>query len=652
MSKSFSSRLKRASRWLPVALLPLLPLAAQAQSFNYLPGNATNPATPGTYTDLGTTGTVIATANTDDDNSAAQAIGFSLSYNGTSFTQFVLNTNGLIRLGSAAPSAAAAFPAYAQAPETGPISGSNAADINLIAPFNIDLSSGSAGAAEYRVITTGTAPNRVCTIQWKNVSDKPQAASASVPTVLSSQLANFSFQVKLYETSNNIEFVYGAATAGTGTAAAKYVAVGIKGSAPSASVVATKLSSAGWATTLFSAGPYLDSSMGTGHNVRQTFLPDAGRTYRFVPGAVCPDITTASLSATNTTAQISFIPGAGNASYNVTYSTGGTVTTINPAPTASPITINGLLPGTTYFITIQSVCSANSVGAVLNGSVTTTGTPPAATYATLPYAESFEGAWVNGLGVKDLPTANWRNSPGTTDRSWRRDDDGATGNWRYLGDDAGTTPPYPVRFSVGAHSARFHTYGAGPSGVQGKLDLYVNMSGTGTKTLSFDYINPTGTDKLEILVSTDGGATFSTTSVLTATTSNTFAPKTVSIASTSATTVIRFQATSDFGDDDLGIDNLQLRVLTATRNEALAATVGLYPNPAHQAFTLNVPAGSLHAASTKLINALGQVVQSRQLNLPAAGGDTAFDVSRLAAGVYSLELKTGTDLVVKRVVVE
>ena len=46
------------------------------------------------------------------------------------------------------------------------------------------------------------------------------------------------------------------------------------------------------------------------------------------------------------------------------------------------------------------------------------------------------------------------------------------------------------------------------------------------------------------------------------------------------------------------------------------------------------------------------MVATRQLSLPAAGGSTEFDVSRLAAGMYSLELKTSTDLLVKRVVVE
>ena len=87
--------------------------AAQAQTLNYAVGTASNVA--GTFTDLSTVSTsaVIPTANTDDANSAAQPIGFTFSFNGTAFTQFVLNTNGLVRLGSAGPSSAAAFPSFA-----------------------------------------------------------------------------------------------------------------------------------------------------------------------------------------------------------------------------------------------------------------------------------------------------------------------------------------------------------------------------------------------------------------------------------------------------------------------------------------------------------------------------------------------------------
>lgn len=96
-----------------------------------------------------------------------------------------------------------------------------------------------------------------------------------------------------------------------------------------------------------------------------------------------------------------------------------------------------------------------------------------------------------------------------------------------------------------------------------------------------------------------------------------------------------------------------LNTVLSTRNEALAAKLELYPNPAHQSFKLNVPAGtSLRSAKATLTNTLGQVVQERQLAVPASGGTIDFDVSRLSAGIYNLQLKAGSDVVVKRVVVE
>jgi hypothetical protein len=1204
MLTDLQARLKRAGRWVPVALLPLLPLAARAQNLNYAPANATN--TAGTYTDLGTTGTVITTTSTDDANSAATPIGFTFNFNGTAFTQFVLNTNGFIKLGAAAPSAANLYYAAEATIGGDPFTSTNAADVNILAPFNVDLLSGTAGAAEYRVFTSGAAGSQVCTIQWKNVKDKTLTNST--------QYDNFSFQLKLYEGSNNIEFVYGPTVAGTtGADAFRIAASGIKGSgsASGQTVMANKTSSAGaWSTTVFITGSYAGSAL----NYRRTAPADAGRTFRFAPtvllsndaavtalytlgkvsatygspvtaqvvvtntgstaqtslpvtltvsgattytntqtvatlasgasttltftypvtattgtntvtatipadglasnntqtasqtvtaadlsyftsgtttytggigsntaanilllaryqvaspavittvtptfvgtgtatttyqvvvydatgtggtpgtllytsatrtrpataladpvtvpniavtggfyvgvkqltttniglgfftetplrpatffissdGTTFSDLNASTLaprlaldvtlgspssttcapvtalavgSITNTTASVTFTAPTGATGYVVTYTpANGTATTVTPAPTASPVSLTGLTAGTTYTVSVTNNCGtggnsvpvtttftttggtpgpandlcANATPLPINGNTCTntlgtnlgatasgttapapscggpalgtlvdvwysavvpangnltvttsavtgslvddtvielytgtcgsltsigcnddnavdgfstlalTGLTPGATvyvrvrtynatangqfnicatsptttandnpsgavtltvgatctpvsstnvgattttpngytnpgcaaaanpidvwfkfttaatgvgstvvsiqvtgapagqvrvfsaataagpftqlgcaagttnntvagpvrvggltpnttyyvsvsgygsadtqgafticaqglaspaapvFATLPYTESFEGPWLDALGVRDIPTVSWRNTPVVGDNSWRREDDGfASAGWRYVADETGATPPYPTRFSTGAHSARFHTWGSAV-GLQGSLDLYANLSGTGTKSLSFDYINPTGTDKVEVLLSTDGGATFAATPILTANTSATFTNRTVVIPSTSATTVIRFRATSDFGDDDLGIDNLRLSVVTATQNAALAATVSLYPNPAHQSFQLNVPTG-LHAASAQLINALGQVVQTRQLNLPVAGGTADFNVSGLAAGVYSLQLKSGNDLVVKRVVVE
>jgi hypothetical protein len=445
-------------------------------------------------------------------------------------------------------------------------------------------------------------------------------------------------------------------------------------------------------------------------NYRGTVRPDAGRTYRFAAGPVAaitndepsgalalPVAATyapifASNAGATTTATAGYAnPGCGLAanpkdvwfrfttaasgagSTAVVVKTGGTAagqvrafsasssagpfTEIGCAAgfdnntNAGPLSLRNLTPGATYYVFVSGVGSADAQGAFAIGVVGV----PEPTYLTPPYVESFEAVWASVADTRDVPTANWRSNPVSGDNSWRRNDDGfAAANWTEEQAETSTEPPFAVAASAGNHSARFHTYGAIDTTIPGNLDLYVNLSGAGTKNLSFDYINPTGADKLDVLVSTDGGATFAPTPALSLTTTPAFANYSVAIPSSSATTVIRFQATSDYGDDDLGLDNLRISVAAATRNAALAAAVVVAPNPARQRFTLQVPAGSLRAASATLANALGQVVLTRQLGLPATGSAASadFDVSRLPAGVYTLTLQAGTDLVVKRVVVD
>ena len=140
------------------ALTGLLPWAAQAQ-LNYLPADAQILA--GTYTDLGTTGSAITVVDNDDANSAAQPIGFSFQYAGQTFTQFVFNTNGFIKLGSTPPSAAALYYTDVQL-FTGPnvFDSTDPADEYLIVPFNYDLAPSATGTVEFRRATTGTAPSR------------------------------------------------------------------------------------------------------------------------------------------------------------------------------------------------------------------------------------------------------------------------------------------------------------------------------------------------------------------------------------------------------------------------------------------------------------------------------------------------------------
>jgi hypothetical protein len=258
---------------LAVLLASGVAVTAQAQLLNYSTAAATNVA--GTYTDLASTGTVIATATTDDANSAAQPIGFTFNYNGTDFTQFVLNTNGFIKLGSAAPSAAALFlDETANSTLDDPFQNE---DANIIAPFNIDLTAGSAGT-EYRVATTGSAGSRICTIQWKNVRDKANVS----PT----QYANMSFQVRLYEGTNVVELVYGPTTAGT-SPAGRIAQIGLKGSSfDSGQIVQVTKPQPGaaWSTATFADfSDVISSGFLNIVAIASVALPDVGRTFRFTP---------------------------------------------------------------------------------------------------------------------------------------------------------------------------------------------------------------------------------------------------------------------------------------------------------------------------------------------------------------------------------
>ncbi|MBS1942360.1 MAG: hypothetical protein JST38_15930, partial [Bacteroidetes bacterium] len=206
----------------------------------------------------------------------------------------------------------------------------------------------------------------------------------------------------------------------------------------------------------------------------------------------------------------------------------------------------------TRYFRMVTTCSGSGQSNNTNVVTVNVLAPVYATYTVAGVSEGFEN-WINLCSSKDVPGTNWKSTPATGNNSWRRDDQGMSdGGWTSNGG------AYSPLFSQGAHSARFHSYNA-TSGLQGALDYYVNMSGgTGADQISFDFINPTGTDVLAVLVSTDGGTTF-TQIGSNLTTSSAWTNKTFSLSSTSATTVIRLRATSDYGDNDIGVDNFKIQ---------------------------------------------------------------------------------------------
>lgn len=200
--------------------LLIMGLSAHAQ-FNYSFTNTK--IINSTYTDIATIGTAIPMTNLENGSSTVpQNIGFDFTFNGTVFTQLMIHADGILKFGTVAPGvstliAPSPFNSYANV-----FTNTTTAFQNIVMPFFLDLVQGNA-APQFHILTTGTTPNRITTIQWKNLRDADNAAST-----LQHQFNNIEFQVKLYETTNNIEMAYGTWLSGTNAANIRGSAIGIK----------------------------------------------------------------------------------------------------------------------------------------------------------------------------------------------------------------------------------------------------------------------------------------------------------------------------------------------------------------------------------------------------------------------------------------
>ena len=123
----------------------------------------------------------------DDNRSEATNIGFDFWYNGDRYTQFNVSTNGYVDFSSSTADGG---------PTTGPYGYSNAAFTGngsgtwlALAPFYDDMMAQGGTEAlgnSIKYLLSGTAPNRVLTIEWINMA------------VYGNTTPSLNFQVKLY----------------------------------------------------------------------------------------------------------------------------------------------------------------------------------------------------------------------------------------------------------------------------------------------------------------------------------------------------------------------------------------------------------------------------------------------------------------------
>ena len=229
-------------------------------------------ATTGTYTPI--TGT-NAGISSDNAISAAIPIGFSFLYGDYTFTDVKISTNGWVGLGTSQ-------------------TGSNQSNVlssttrqPVVAPLWDDLSMAS-GTVSY--LTSGTAPNRIFTVQYENA--KWNYAGP----------VGFNFQVSLYETGK-VSFIYGA-SGGTATS-------------PSASIgINMTPGGAGW---FYSVTPTSGTASITTELNTISAFPAQGTVYEFNPVVAQPNDLAASAISVNT------IPSVGLATiYTITVRNRGT----------------------------------------------------------------------------------------------------------------------------------------------------------------------------------------------------------------------------------------------------------------------------------------------------------------------------------------
>ncbi len=272
-----------------------------------------------------TGGTVVASGTADDNTYGTQNIGFNFDYNGTVYTQFGLNVNGWINLGGTTPtssynplstgttnnvisamgrdlqlgfttvgdrttgsnvitnvtSTTGLFVGDLLLTATGFPAGTTITSVGVgtITVSNNATTTGTAGAltvgGEIRTETIGTAPNRVCVIQWLRTRRFGTGATTGRNDF-------FNFQILLNETTNQIQLVYGPYST---NATSSVYQIGLRGATNAD--FNNRTTTTDWSATTAGGVNTATNTLST------TVFPASGQTYTWTPPAPCAGTPTA-----------------------------------------------------------------------------------------------------------------------------------------------------------------------------------------------------------------------------------------------------------------------------------------------------------------------------------------------------------------------
>ncbi len=332
---------RRASAVLAAALLLTQAATAQVSAYSFS-------QLSGTYTPI-TGGTVLGTTTSDDQRFVDPAvpaggtgttgvglpIGFNFTFNGQVFDRFGINNNGWIGLGQSALTPAvniASSDSYACISNT---TNTTPAQLgNRIAGLSLDLQGQTGSVLRYE--TVGVAPNRVLVVQWLGYCRFGQTGM------------NLNFQIRLNETSNIVEVVYGAFT----PIATNYLPqVGMRGQTNAdfnnRSVVNGTNT---WATSTAGATNNASCAFVNG------FVPASGQIYRWTPPSCFAPAGLAVANIQPTTVDVNWATNIPSGQI-VIVPQGNAPTTGTPiAVSGTTFNATGLTSGTAYSVYIRRIC--------------------------------------------------------------------------------------------------------------------------------------------------------------------------------------------------------------------------------------------------------------------------------------------------------
>lgn len=336
----------------------------------------------GNTIDMGTGTSQLLGPNIDDQSANVTNIGFNFFIYGNQYTQFSTNSNGVMQLGSPIVGA------------TNYVLSNGSTVTPRIGAFVANLRTGIGGKVHCKLV--GTAPNRCLVVEYLNMS----------LTLVSSPGSNDgTYQVRLYETTGVIEFVYGTMFRNASGVSNDVIYLGF-----SVGSFTNNLASITTASNAVSYAAFNPNSYALSSSIPNLNSASDGnrRFYRFTPPAPVAAASALNFSAVAPTSMaLNWTDNSNNEAGFAIYSSTDNATftyLATVAPNATSYAATGLTPGTTYYWQVK---------AVTEGYV---GNPVAGSQAT-PAPQTY--TWVATAGTASWSTpASWspaRNIPDPTD---------------------------------------------------------------------------------------------------------------------------------------------------------------------------------------------------------------------------------------------